>query len=507
VDTWTRRHLLKRLALLPFLPVGLPASRPWRARSRADRRPPNLLLLVFDAFSAHHAQLYGYPLPTTPRLRRFADRATLFHSHYSAGSFTTPGTASLLTGTYPWSHRAVNLQGTVLDQFRDRNLFRMLGDQGYYRLAFSHNLVVLSLLDQFRRDIDAVTLTRELCLQDPYVSELLFGRDFTPAVQAESLLRRRGSSSSSLFLYEAYRLWMTYLDRRRYVQHADRFPRGLPVLQDQVFLLEDAIDWTIGRLQAMPQPFFAYLHFLPPHDPYNARMDFVGRFAGPRPAPAKPIHAFATGETPEWIANASREYDEYIGYADAELGRLLDFMDAHGFLDTTHVIVTSDHGELFERGIWGHLSQALFEPLIRVPLVVSSPGQRTPRDVHRTTSSVDVLPTLLQLAGIPQPDWCEGEPLPLGADEASPSDRAVYAMDAKGSSKFGPLRKRTVSVIRDRRKLIHYLGYDEYDDVYELYDLRDDPHELRNLYSPGRGPASDLKALLQAQLRHLDARA
>jgi arylsulfatase A-like enzyme len=483
----------------------MPATEPWRARSPGDRRPPNILVLVFDAFSAHHVPLYGYPLPTTPQLTRFADRATVFHSHYSAGSFTTSGTASLLTGTYPWTHRAVNLQSTVLDRFRDRNLFRLLGDQGYYRLAFSHNLVVISLLDQFRRDIDAVALTRELCLQDPYVSELLFGRDFTPAVHAESLLRRRGRSSSSLFLYEAYRLWMTYLDRRRYVQHAERFPRGLPALQDQVFLLEDAIDWTIGRLRAMPQPFFAYLHFLPPHDPYHARKDFVGRFARTTPAPKKPIHPFATGETPEWIATASREYDEYIAYADAELGRLLDFMDTQGFLDTTHVIVTSDHGELFERGIWGHTAAALFEPLIRVPLVVSSPGHRTRRDVQVPTSSVDVLPTLLQIAGVPRPDWCEGELLPSVGDQAGRLDRAVYAMDAKSSFKFGPLNRRTVSVIRDRYKLIHYLGYDEYDDVYELYDLHDDPHELRNLYSPGRGPASDLKALLDAQRRHLDA--
>jgi arylsulfatase A-like enzyme len=119
---------------------------------------------------------------------------------------------------------------------------------------------------------------------------------------------------------------------------------------------------------------------------------------------------------------------------------------------------------------------------------------------------VDVLPTLLRIAGVPRPDWCEGEPLPSG-DQAAPADRAVYAMDAKGSAKFGPLRKRTVSVIRDRHKLIHYLGYDEYDDVYELYDLRDDPHELRNVYSAGGGAASDLKALLLAKLSHLDTRA
>jgi arylsulfatase A-like enzyme len=191
-------------------------------------------------------------------------------------------------------------------------------------------------------------------------------------------------------------------------------------------------------------------------------------------------------------------------YADAELGRLIDFMEGSGILDTTYVIVTSDHGELFERGIWGHITQVLFEPLIRIPLTISTPGQRVRRDVHAPTSSVDIIPTLLRIAGVQRPGWCEGELLPLVGDQEARADRAVYSMDAKGSSKFGPLAKRTVSVIRDRHKLTHYLGYPQYDGVYEMYDLNDDPEELRNLYSSGSGMASALKTLLDEKLVALD---
>jgi hypothetical protein len=61
--------------------------------------------------------------------------------------------------------------------------------------------------------------------------------------------------------------------------------------------------------------------------------------------------------------------------------------------------------------------------------------------------------------------------------------------------------------MRDRYKLIHYLGYDEYDDVFELYDLSEDPQELRNLYSSHQGPAGGLKGLLDAKLGRLDAHA
>ena len=500
MQTLTRRDLLKLLALLPAVSLREPATRQGPSPRQGDRELPNILILVFDAFSAHHVPLYGYRRPTTPNLSRLADRAVVFHSHYAAGSFTTPGTASLLTGTYPWSHRAVNLQGTVLDEFRDRSLFRSLGDAGYYRLAYSHNIVVSSLLDQFRADIDHFTLTKELCLQDPYVSQWLFGNDFTPAVQAESLIRRRGDISSSLFLYEVYRLWMSFLERRLNAQRRDLFPRGLPGIEDRVFLLEDAMDWTMRQLKAMPQPFLAYLHFLPPHDPYHARKDFVGRFAdGWAPAP-KPPHPLSAGVTEEFLINARREYDEYIAYADAELGRLVDFMQVNGILDTTYVIVTSDHGELFERGIWEHITPVLFEPLIRIPLIISKPGQRVRRDVYAPTSCVDILPTLLQVAGIQRPEWCEGELLPLAADQEAAADRAVYCLDAKGSSKFGPLAKRTVSLVREHYKIIHYLGYPEYDDVYEMYDLNDDPQELRNIYSSRKDIASDLKALLSQKL-------
>jgi arylsulfatase A-like enzyme len=500
MQTLTRRDLLKLLALLPAVSLPGPATRQGPSARQGDRQLPNILILVFDAFSAHHVPLYGYRRATTPNLSRFAERAVVFHSHYAGGSFTTPGTASLLTGTYPWSHRAIHLQGTVLDEFRDRSVFRLLGDAGYYRLAYSHNIVASSLLDQFRADIDHFTLTQELCLQDPYVSQWMFGNDFTPAVQAESLIRRRGETSSSLFLYEIYRLWMSHLERRRYRRHRDLFPRGLPGIEDRVFLLEDAIDWTMRQLQALPQPFFAYLHFLPPHDPYHARKDCVGRFVdGWAPAP-KPIHPLSAGVTEEFLINARREYDEHIAYADAELGRLFDFMQVEGILDTTYVIVTSDHGELFERGIWQHFTPVLFEPLIHVPLIIWRPGQRARRDVFAPTSCVDIVPTLLHVAGIQRPEWCEGELLPLSGDQEAAAGRAVYCLDAKGSSKFGPLTKRTVSLVRERYKIIHYLGHPKYDDVYEMYDLNDDPQELRNIYSSRKGIASDLKALLSQKL-------
>src|SRR5260370_40868318 len=111
----TRRDFLKLSALLP---AGL-AVRPWISNLAVPGRigqanpPKNVFIILFDAMSARNLSLYGYPRDTTPNLIRFANRANVYHSHYSAGNFTIPGTTSLLSGLYPWTHRAINGSGLM----------------------------------------------------------------------------------------------------------------------------------------------------------------------------------------------------------------------------------------------------------------------------------------------------------------------------------------------------------------------------------------------------------
>src|SRR5262245_3743808 len=78
-----------------------------------DIGKPNILIFVFDAMSARHLSLCGYPRRTTPNLEKFAERASVYHTHFSASNFTTSGTASMLTGLYPWTHRAINYRGMI----------------------------------------------------------------------------------------------------------------------------------------------------------------------------------------------------------------------------------------------------------------------------------------------------------------------------------------------------------------------------------------------------------
>src|SRR5512134_3266309 len=90
----TRREFLKWISLAP---VGI-YSRPLSDILQNATSSPNVIVIVFDAWSQHHVSLYGYPRPTMPNLEKFAEHATVYHNHYSAGTFTVPGTSSLLTG-------------------------------------------------------------------------------------------------------------------------------------------------------------------------------------------------------------------------------------------------------------------------------------------------------------------------------------------------------------------------------------------------------------------------
>ena len=510
----SRRDFLKLISLLPL--AGVTSSHfagQTAALSRNQETAPNVLILVFDAFSAKHASVYGYNRNTTPNLARFAERATVYHAHYAAGNFTTPGVASILTGTYPWSHRALHLWGTVAERYVERNLFSLFGSAAYHRIAYTHNVVVTILLNQFLADLDVLKKTEELLLfNENVISERVSPDEFSVALSSELGLSHGWGDKdarpipSSLFLSMFHRLWRAARRKNLGKEYADLFPRGLPSTTGSpvLFILEHAIDWTKLQLENSPQPFLAYFHLLPPHDPYTPRCEFVGLFDDEWAPLAKKPHFFSGGFSDADLNQKRREYDEYIAYVDAEFGRLYDFAAQTGVLDNTYVVLTSDHGEMFERGIWEHLTPVLYEPVIRIPFLISKPGQRQREDVYAPTSGVDLLPTLLHATGQAIPDWCEGEILPTFGGKQARSDRSVFVVEGKSNPKLAPLTKGTVAMIKGQYKLIHYFGYDGYESEYELYDLANDPEEMDDLYSSRKSVAAGLQSELEKKLREVN---
>ena len=146
----SRRDLLK---LAISLPSGILLSNLLTGYAMDDPSRPNFMIVVLDALTARNMSLYGYPRATTPNMERLARRATVYHAHYAAGTFTTPGTASLLTGTYPWTHRAIGTAGLILRGLTDGNIFNLLGGQ-YQRNVFTQNIYADILLGQFEDALD-----------------------------------------------------------------------------------------------------------------------------------------------------------------------------------------------------------------------------------------------------------------------------------------------------------------------------------------------------------------
>ena len=476
----TRREFLKLISLTPVSLFARPLANLAAAR---DGEKPNVIIIVFDAWSRHNVSLYGYPRPTMPNLEKFAAKRTVYHNHFSPATFTVPGTSSLLTGLHPWSHRAFQLGAGIASEHTEHNIFAALSST-HSTLGYAQNKYADQILYQSGGHLETHVGLGSLNIQDyPLYSAPIFAKDarFAFASIEDNLIQKGLGYDASLFLGPLYRL--VYLRNRK--KYTDRYgadyPRGLPDTTD-LFLLGDVVGGAIEILKGIETPTLAYLHFHPPHDPYNPSAEFFGKFIkGWRP-PEMPVHPLSAEKKGKGELRSQRRfYDEYIASWDNEVGRLFQFLEDSGLTDNSYIFVTSDHGEIFERGELGHWSPLLFDPLVHVPLIVSRPGQNGREDIHTLTSSVDILPTVTHLTGNPTPDWAEGELLPgLGGREEA--GRGVFSMDAKTNSSFRPLTKFSVSLTRGPYRLACYdypvSGYK----AYEFYDLNADPLEMNDLY-------------------------
>ena len=494
MSKFSRRDFLKLAALTPAaLSFSKFAYPKLSIKSHQNLDAPNVIFIVFDTMSAYHLSVYNYIRKTTPNLERFAKRANIYNAHYSAGNFTIPGTSSMLTGMYPWEHRAMHLSGQIARELTSRNIFELIGNQ-YHRFAFSQNIWATNLLSQFRSAIDELLPSSSFSERSLVASEF-FPDDTNNAHQIlDNTLFDFVDSPGSLIFGIAQRLF--FENGKNFKKE---FPRGVPQPRNYPlsYKLENLFNGIMDTIDGLPAPFFSYLHVFSPHAPYRARRDFIGIFDDGWMQPEKPEHVFTEGEDYETIEQNRVWYNEYIANVDFEFGRLIDHLEETGILDTSYVVVTSDHGELLERGVKGHVTSLLYEPLMRVPLIISSPGQTERKDINAPTSSIDLLPTLLHLTKRDIPEWAEGKLLP-GLDGVEDYERKIYMLDAKSSSAFAKLSTFSISLRKGKHKIIMYRGYDAYNggDVFELYDLEKDPEEIDDLYTKHPARAGELKEQL-----------
>ncbi len=446
-------------------------------------KQPNIIVLVFDAMSARNLSLYGYPRPTTPNLERFAQRATVYHAHYSAGNFTVPGTASMLTGLYPWHHRAF-AQRSLMRSGLSENLFRVAPD--HHGVGWTQNIWADVLLRQLHAEMD------------DHLPSPLFSDKSLAAMPSQRLPNDSVVAYYALdeFLFSSHQILNPYpgsallgymditrglLDNRARAQEGE-YPFGVPNNSYYTFRHPQVFEGLLGEIIERTRdnsPWLGYFHLFSPHTPYCPRKQFTGIFPEIR-LPYQKRHPLAAHHADAKTIRYLRDrYDEFIADLDHEFGLLVDALEREGVLETSYLFVTSDHGEMFERGEWGHGSPLLYDPVIHIPLVVSAPGQRERRDVFAPTCNTDLVPTIAHLIGA-SVDGLDGRLLPeLGGE--TDAARSLFSMVAMYNSSFQPIGEGTVALIRGSLKVIHYRGYEKAPTDFEMYDLDDDPFELKDL--------------------------
>ncbi|MGZ9222723.1 MAG: sulfatase-like hydrolase/transferase, partial [Anaerolineales bacterium] len=204
----TRREFLKLISLVPISIYSQPAG------NIAQSNSPNVIIIVYDAWSQQHVSLYGYPRPTMPNLDKFAERATVYHNHYSPGTYTVTGASSLLTGLHPWTHRAFQLGAGITVAHTDHTIFSALSST-HSTLAYAQNKLADQMLYQFERELDQHTKCWLFNAQDsdPYDA---FKNDIRMAYASldDNIIQKGEGFDSSLFVGPLVRM-KTLNDRRR----------------------------------------------------------------------------------------------------------------------------------------------------------------------------------------------------------------------------------------------------------------------------------------------------
>ena len=461
-----------RRAASCLLAVWLAGSASLVIAGHPDR--PNLLVLMADDHAAYTLGVDGDRMGATPRLDQLARQGTYFARTFCVAPLCTPSRQSFLTGKYP---HAVGV--TALDTPLDPRLLTMaawLRSHGYATAAVGKMHFNNQDHHGFQQLVDTPAWQRHL-------------RKHPPADLAHRVPWRP--------LQDPAAVWL----------NAGRHPSGLIESDEEAtFLVDTACNYLHNHRD---QPFFLTLSLHEPHAPFVYPREWHGRYH-----PAQfPVRA----GTPDDLANQpaifstltddqkqgiQAAYYTSLAYADSQLGRVLDALEAEGLAENTLVVYWSDNGYML--GQHGRFEKhVMFEEAVRVPLIVRWPGKLPPgRRVDRLLETIDVFPTLMTLLGLPIPETVQGRdlsPLFRGEPEA-PGRTDVF-------SEY--LSNEEVMIRTERYKLVVCAGLHQRMDGYgtgrppagpsvRLYDLLKDPGETTDL---SRDP--EQKERVQAMLRTL----
>lgn len=451
--------------------------------TRADNRP-NILLFMVDQLTAGALKAYGGTVCDTPNIDALAARGTVFDTAYCPYPLCAPSRASMMSGRLPsrigaWDNGAEFCASTP-------TIAHYLRGLGYYTaISGKMHFVGPDQLHGFEE-----RLTPEI-----YPGDF----SWTPSPADPGDQNRFGAGVSSV----------------ENVLDAGPMARTMQIDYDEDVTHHAVREIFIRARCDDPRPFFLTVSLTQPHDPYVTTQDHWDRYDGAdiddprvpfvplseRDPHSRMLHSHY-GQDRVTIDDAAtrrarRAYYGMMSHVDDLFGRVLAALSDSDLAENTIVLFTSDHGDMLgERGMW--YKKTLFEPAIRVPLIFAGPGIEAGR-ADTPVSLVDLLPTLVDLAGAPTGTLRtphDGRSLAPALVGQPLSPRPVMAEHLDGGTDAPRV------MVRDRAlKLVLSRAYPPM-----LYDLAADPHERTDLAaSPAH--ADDLARLtaLAEKVWDLDA--
>jgi arylsulfatase A-like enzyme len=336
---------------------------------------------MWDTVRADRLGSMGYDKATTPDFDRLTRDATLFRNVVSTSCWTVPSHASLFTGLLPSAHGAVGEDGWLADAHQ--TLAETLSEAGYDTFFFSANPFI-SAAHNFTQGFDWVAHPWE----DPWRDKLRPDNKVSKAQPGRRVQRR--------------------------------FKEAGPVIN------EAFLSWIEERSGTEDGPFFAFLNYMEAHFPWHSsraqRLSFMPpglvrhSFRMTHDYNARMDHLFGVEKLPELDLQAVNGlYDTSLRKLDRITGRLIAELSARGIADDTVIVVVSDHGEMLgEHDLVGH-EYALYEELIRVPVLIRYPPQFEPGARIDVPAQIhDVHRSILELTGL----WPEGANGSTGASRS-----------------------------------------------------------------------------------------
>lgn len=450
-DRWWQITIAGVAGFAVLIGVGAYMERMFRpAKHEIDFRPekqatgPNVVLISVDTLRADYLKAFNPgAIPDTPVLDELFKQSVVFKSAFAQSSWTKPCFASIFTGLYSEQHTATTKTAILPDDIH--TMPEVLEENGYYTVGFPNN---------------------------PNVSEIFrFNQGFVEYNYLEpSLYFHASVSSSKLTLYEILRRV-----RQIGMKVAGKIyaPLGKMIVTDFYQPAETVtakgVEWldgyTAGEHKATP--FFLYLHYMDPHDPFMDPSSKEGGYArvrmeNPDPGLAEPMR------------NA---YVNEIRHLDANLKPLLDALKAKGLYDKSLIVFVADHGEEFqEHGGWWH-GQSLYDELCHVPLALKLPGNTLAGTVDGNIArQIDVAPTVLQYAGMAKPAEMAGKPLINAQNELNNADIThAFANDDFEGNVLDSARTLANKLIQS------HADSPRHHPPVALFDLKSDPAEKNNL--------------------------